>query len=132
MNSDLKEYDVAFLQIGGGGMAAGVACWLKKYYPNIHIIGVEGKDQAGMIAAFDANKPVTLDYVDVFCDGTAVKRVGDLTYDLCSQLLDDIVLVDNREVSTGIQFLWEKLRCIPEPAGALGIAAILKRKRVIW
>jgi threonine dehydratase len=122
------EFDVVFLQIGGGGLAAGVACWLRKYYPQIRIIGVEGVHQAGMSAAFKAGKPVTLDYVDVFCDGTAVKRVGDTTYRLCKELLDEIITVDNRQVCSAIQFLWEKLRCIPEPAGALGIAAFLKKK----
>ena len=124
-----QRFDAAFLQIGGGGMAAGVACWLKKNYPGIKIYGVEGVDQAGMSAAFKHGKPVTLDYVDIFCDGTAVKRVGDLTYKLCQNLLDDIILVDNREVCSGIKFLWEKLRCIPEPAGALGIAAILQKEK---
>lgn len=131
MSSGLNSFDVAFLQIGGGGMAAGVACWLKKYYPEIKIYGVEGIDQAGMTAAMQAQGPVSLDYVDVFCDGTAVKRVGDLTYELCRELLDEIVLVDNREVCTAIQLLWEKLRCIPEPAGALGVAAIMKHKEIL-
>lgn len=121
-------FDAAFLQIGGGGMASGVACWLRKYYPNIQIFGVEGIQQAGMTAAFKNGGPITLDYVDVFCDGTAVKRVGDLTYKYCNEFIDEMVSVDNREVCSGIQFLWENLRCIPEPAGALGVAAALKLK----
>ena len=121
-------FDVAFLQIGGGGMAAAVACWLKFSYPHIQIVGVEGIGQASMAAAFEAGKPVSLDYVDVFCDGTAVKRVGDLTYELCRELIDDLITVTNDEVCAAIQLLWERRRCVPEPAGAMGLAGILKEQ----
>ncbi len=121
-------FDVVYLQIGGGGMAAATACWLRTYWPEIRIVGVEGRDQASMRAAIDAGKPVTLDYVDVFCDGTAVKRAGDLTYPLCRDLLDDLITVTNDEVSAAIQVLWETRRCIPEPSGAMGLAGLLKEK----
>jgi threonine dehydratase len=121
-------FDVAYLQIGGGGLAAAVACWLRAYWPGMRIVGVEGRDQASMLAAFEAGRPVTLDYVDVFCDGTAVKRAGDLTFPLCRELLDEIVTVTNDEVSAAIQILWETRRCIPEPSGAMGLAGLLKQK----
>src|SRR5690606_9840901 len=84
MSGGAGPLHAAYLQIGGGGMAAAVACWLKAYYPDIRIVGVEGTDQASMAAAVNAGHPVTLDYVDVFCDGTAVKRAGDLTHALCA------------------------------------------------
>ncbi len=129
--SGVGEFDVAFLQIGGGGLAAGVGAWLKKFYPNIKLIGVEGTDQASMKAAFQAGKPVTLDYLDVFCDGTAVRRAGDITFPICRELLDDIVTVTNNEVCVAIQKLWEACRCIPEPAGALGLAGLLKHKELL-
>ncbi len=121
-------FDRAYLQIGGGGMAAGVACWLKRYYPDIEIVGVEGVDQASMAAAVRAGRPVTLDYVDVFCDGTAVKRAGDLTSRFCGKLIDRFASVTNEEVCAGIQLLWEKRRIIPEPAGAMGLAAWMKER----
>lgn len=121
-------FDVAYLQIGGGGMAAAVACWLRTYWPNMRIVGVEGRDQASMQAAIGAGKPVTLDYVDVFCDGTAVKRAGNLTYPLCRDLLDEMLTVTNDEVSNAIQVLWETRRCIPEPSGAMGLAGMLQQK----
>ena len=121
-------FDVAYLQIGGGGLAASVACWLKRYFPDIRIVGVEEVDQACMKAAVDAGGPVTLDYVDVFCDGTAVKRAGDLTYPLCAELVDEFITVTNEEVCAAIQVLWETKRCIPEPAGALGLAGLLKQQ----
>lgn len=125
--SGLGPFDAAFLQIGGGGMAAAVACWLKAYYPGIHLIGVEGVDQASMAAAVHAGRPVELDYVDVFCDGTAVRKAGDLTWPLCAELIDEFMTVTNEEVCAGVQALWEGLRCIPEPAGAMGLAGLLKQ-----
>lgn len=120
-------FDVAYLQIGGGGMAAAVACWLKAYYPDIHLVGVEGVQQASMAAAIEAGGPVTLPYLDVFCDGTAVKRAGDLTYTLCAELIDEFITVTNEEVSAAIALLWETARCIPEPAGAMGVAGVMKQ-----
>ncbi len=119
-------FDIAFLQIGGGGMAAAVACWLKYYFPGIRIVGVEGVHQASMKAAVAAGRPVTLDYVDVFCDGTAVKRAGDLTFPLCRDLIDEFVTVTNEQVCAAIQALWEGARCLAEPSGAMGLAGLLK------
>ena len=124
-------FDVAYLQVGGGGMAAATATWLKTNFPDIHIIGVEGVDQASMAAAVKAGAPVALDQVDVFCDGTAVRKVGTLTHQICADLVDEWMTVTNDEVSAGIQFLWEQLRCIPEPSGAMGVAAILKQGKAL-
>ncbi|MDQ8205652.1 pyridoxal-phosphate dependent enzyme [Pelagicoccus sp. SDUM812003] len=122
-------FDRVYLQIGGGGMAAGVACWLKRYYPEIEVVGVEGVEQASMAAAVANGGPVTLDYVDVFCDGTAVKRAGDLTSHFCAQLVDRFITVTNEEVCAAIQLLWEQRRVIPEPAGAMGLAAWMKERQ---
>lgn len=120
--------DVAYVQIGGGGMAAAVACWLKNFWPNIRIVGVEGEQQASMAAALRAGRPVALDYVDVFADGTAVNRVGDLTYPLCAELIDEFITVTNEEICAAIQMLWEESRCLPEPAGAMGMAGAMKQR----
>ncbi len=124
-------FDYAFLQIGGGGMAAAVSLWLKFYYPKIKIFGVEGIDQASMGAAIKAGKPTQLDYVDVFCDGTAVKKVGDLTHPLCAEFIDEFITVSNEAVCSAMQFLWEQIRCVPEPAGALGLAGLLSKKALL-
>ncbi|WP_269543153.1 pyridoxal-phosphate dependent enzyme [Cerasicoccus fimbriatus] len=121
-------FDVAFLQIGGGGMAAGVGCWLRMFWPDIKLIGVEGVDQASMKAAIAADKPVRLDNIDIFCDGSAVRQAGDLPFEVCRELLDDIVTVTNQEVSEAIRVMWDGLRAIPEPAGALGLAGALQCK----
>jgi threonine dehydratase len=124
-------FDVAYLQIGGGGMAAATATWLKFNYPDIRIVGVEGVQQASMAAAVKAGHPVALEKVDVFCDGTAVRKVGTLTHKICADLVDEWVTVTNDEVSAAIQFLWEQLRCIPEPSGAMGVAAVLKNREAL-
>lgn len=119
-------FDVAFLQIGGGGMAAACACWLRRQYPGIKIYGVEGADQASMKAAIDAGKPVNIGKADIFCDGTSVRQAGDLTFKLCQELLDGIVTVTNDDVCWAIQMLWETHRTLPETSGAMGVAAALK------
>ena len=121
-------FDVVFLQIGGGGLASSVGAWLKQVNPETRIIGVEGDRQASMAAAIRAGKPVELDYVDVFCDGTAVKKVGELTYPVCREVVDEFMTVTNEEVSAAIETLWKTSRVIPEPSGAMGLAAVLKRQ----
>lgn len=121
-------FDEVHLQIGGGGMAAGVAAWLKSYWPDIRVIGVEGEKQASMKAAFEAGKPVELDKVDLFCDGTAVRQAGALPYQVCRQLVERMETVSNAEVSHAMRVLWEGLRCISEPAGAMGLASVLKQR----
>lgn len=122
-------FDAAFLQIGGGGMAAGVTTWLKTYWPGIELVGVEGVGQASMKAALDAGHPIPLDQVDLFCDGTAVRKAGEWPYRILRDTLDRIDTVSNAEVSHAIRVLWESLRCIPEPSGALGLAAVLKQQK---
>ncbi len=121
-------FDVVFLQIGGGGMAAAVSYWLKKFFPGIRVIGVEGQDQASMKRAIENGGPVPLDYVDVFCDGTAVREVGKHTWEICRSTIDEMTLVTNEEVCAGIQFLWDNGRVIPETSGAMGVSAWLKRR----
>lgn len=118
--------DIVFLQIGGGGMAGAVACWLKKHHPHIKIVGVEGIDQASMLASIKKGKPVTLDKVDTFCDGTAVTRPGDLTFKICKEYIDEFITVTNEEVSAAIQRMWEASRVIPEPSGAMGLAGLIQ------
>ncbi|MBC7979203.1 MAG: pyridoxal-phosphate dependent enzyme [Armatimonadetes bacterium] len=118
-------FDLAYLQIGGGGMAAGVSTWLKTYWPDIEIIGVEGVDQASMQAAISAGKPVPLSVVDLFCDGTAVRQAGQLPFEICKTTLDRLTTVTNAQVTAAIRTLWETHRCISEPSGAMGLAAAL-------
>lgn len=124
INESEKPFDYAFLQIGGGGMAGAVAAWLKKTWPDIKIIGVEGENQASMKTSVEAGAPSTLESVDTFCDGTAVTRPGDLTFQICSEMIDEFITVSNGEVSAAIQQLWNAKRLIPEPSGAMGVAGL--------
>lgn len=117
-------FDFAFLQIGGGGMAAAVAAWLKLHNPAIKIIGVEGVDQASMKKSVEAGQQITLNSVDTFCDGTAVTRPGDNSFEICRKYIDAYITVTNEEVSAAIQRMWESSRVIPEPSGAMGLAGL--------
>ena len=119
-------FDRVYLQIGGGGLAAACACWFKKFWPDCKCIGVEGVNQASMKLAVESGERKTLPYVDVFCDGTAVRTAGKLTYELCRELLDGFVTVTNQEVCKAIRTLWNGLRVITEPSGAMGLAALLQ------
>lgn len=123
------SFDRVYLQIGGGGLASGCACWFKKFWPNCQCIGVEGVDQASMKLAVESGERKTLSYVDVFCDGTAVRTAGENTYELCRELLDGFVTVTNTEVCQAIRTLWNGLRVVTEPSGAMGLAALLKDYR---
>jgi threonine dehydratase len=121
-------FDAAFLQIGGGGMAAGVSCWLRTYWPGIALIGVEGEGQASMKAALETGKPVALEEVDLFCDGTAVRQAGQLPFEILRETLTRILTVSNAEVSQAMRVLWEGLRTVSEPSGAMGLAAVLQER----
>jgi threonine dehydratase len=121
-------FDAAYLQIGGGGLAAGVSTWLKTYWPDMTVTGVEGVGQASMKASLAAGKPLSLGQVDLFCDGTAVRKPGDLPFEICRHTLAGVETVTNAEVSHAMRVLWEGLRCISEPSGAMGLAAVLKHR----
>ncbi len=120
-------FERAYVAIGGGGLASAVACWLKKFWPDIKIIGVEGVEQASMKTSVERGERVNLDYVDVFCDGTAVHIPGELTYPLCRDLIDEFVTVTNNEVCQAIRAMWESSRVVPEPSGAMSLAGFLKQ-----
>lgn len=119
-------FDFVFLQIGGGGLAAGISSWLKTHHPATRVLGVEGVGQASMKASLEAKKLVTLPEIDTFCDGTAVKTPGALTFEICQTSLDGVLTVTNEEVCAGIQQLWEACRIIPEPSGAMGLSGLVQ------
>jgi len=118
--------DFLFVCVGGGGLAAGMALVSKYLHPGIKVIGVEAEESASMKAAFAAGKPVTLPEIGHFAEGVAVKRTGDLTFNICSQLVDDIITVDNDEICAAVQDVYEDTRAIAEPAGVLAIAGLKK------
>jgi len=121
-----ERIDAIFVPIGGGGLIAGIAAWVKQAEPSIRIIGVEPEDSAGMKASFEARHPVTLDHVGIFADGVAVRRVGDETFRLCRKYVDEIITVDTDEICAAVQEIYQDTRTIVEPAGALAVAAITR------
>ncbi|MCC7199817.1 MAG: threonine ammonia-lyase, biosynthetic [Gammaproteobacteria bacterium] len=118
--------DAIFVPVGGGGLIAGIAAYVKSLYPQIRIIGVEPEDAASMHASLAAGERVALDRVGIFHDGVAVRRVGEETFRLAQKYVDEIVLVSTDETCAAIQDIFEDTRAIVEPAGGLAVAAIKK------
>lgn len=118
--------DRVFVPVGGGGLAAGVAVLIKQLMPNIKVIGVEAEDSACLTAALEVGNPVELDRVGLFADGVAVKRIGDETFRLCRAYLDDVVTVDSDAICAAVKDLFEDVRAIAEPSGALALAGLKK------
>ncbi|MDT8319321.1 MAG: threonine ammonia-lyase, biosynthetic [Xanthomonadales bacterium] len=116
--------DYLFICVGGGGLAAGMALVSKYLHPETRVIGVEAEESASMQAAFEAGEPVTLDEIGHFAEGVAVRRAGDLTFSICSQLLDEVITVDNDEICAAVQDVYEDTRAIAEPAGVLAVAGM--------
>ncbi|MEM9401905.1 MAG: threonine ammonia-lyase, biosynthetic [Pseudomonadota bacterium] len=118
--------DTVFVPVGGGGLIAGIASYLKAEHPDTRVIGVEPVDSASMAASLDAGRPVELDHVGIFADGVAVRRVGDETFRLCQAYVDDIVTVTTDQVCAAIRDIFECTRSIVEPAGGLAVAGLKK------
>ncbi|MDR6643718.1 threonine dehydratase [Luteibacter sp. 1214] len=115
--------DAIFVPIGGGSLAAGVATYVKALRPDIRVIGVQTRDSCAMAQSIRAGRRVELTEVGLFSDGTAVKLVGQETFRLCSQYLDEVMLVDTDEVCLAIKDIYQDTRRFVEPAGALAVAA---------
>ena len=120
------DIDAIFVPIGGGGLIAGIATWVKQQRPDVRIIGVEPEDSAAMKLSLEAGAPVTLEHVGIFADGVAVRRVGDETFRLCQQFVDEIITVGTDQICAGIRDIFEDTRSIVEPAGGLTAAAVKK------
>ncbi|KKB79333.1 threonine dehydratase [Devosia limi DSM 17137] len=116
-----------YVPVGGGGLAAGIAAFVKFLRPDIKVIGVEPEEAASMKAAIAAGHPVPLDQVGLFADGVAVRQVGTETFRLCSELLDDIVTVSADEICAAIKDIFDDTRAIAEPAGALALAGLRRQ-----
>lgn len=116
--------DAIFVPVGGGGLLAGVAVFIKHIQPRIRIIGVEAEDSACLQAARAAGQPVTLDHVGLFADGVAVRRIGDETFRLAQQNCDDVITVNSDEICAAVKELFDECRAIAEPSGALGLAGL--------
>lgn len=134
---DLPDVEAVVMPIGGGGMAAGTSSYLKQHVPGVYLIGVEPEGAPSMLKAFEHGEPITLPEIDRFVDGAAVKRVGTLTYEICRELLDEMLLVPEGKVCTTILKLYNEDAIVVEPAGALSVAVLdackdkIKGKKVV-
>ncbi|HEY4645191.1 MAG TPA: threonine ammonia-lyase, biosynthetic [Steroidobacteraceae bacterium] len=118
------DFDAIFVPVGGGGLIAGIAAYVKSLYPRIKVIGVEPEDAAAMHDSLKRKERVTLERVGIFADGVAVRRVGEETFRLARQYVDEVVLVSTDQICAAIQDIFEDTRAIAEPAGALAVAGI--------
>ncbi|TJY40780.1 threonine ammonia-lyase IlvA [Cohnella pontilimi] len=138
IEAGVHPVDMLIVSLGGGGLAAGVASYVKEVSPSTEIIGVEPEGAPSMLRAFEQGEVVTLDEIDKFVDGAAVKRVGELTFSICRDLLDEVLTVPEGLACSTILELYNEHAIVAEPAGSLPVAALsridpdrLKGKNVV-
>jgi len=124
LNEHPEPIEVIFCCVGGGGLLAGIAAYVKALRPEIKVIGVEAIDADAMTQSLKAGKRVMLDQVGLFADGAAVKQVGEHTFKLSQAYVDEMILVDNDAICAAIKDVFEDTRSILEPAGALAVAGM--------
>lgn len=118
--------EAIFVPVGGGGLVAGIAAYVKYLRPQTKVIGVESEDSACLKAALDAGERVTLDQVGIFADGVAVALVGENTFEVAKKYVDEVITVSTDEICAAIKDIYDDTRSICEPAGALGVAGMKK------
>ena len=130
--NDIKEdIDFLFVPVGGGGLASGVGSYFREISPKTKIIGVEPAGAPAMKESLDQNKLVVLDKIDNFVDGAAIRSVGDLTFEICKAVIDEMTLVPEGRICTNILKLYNEDAIVVEPAGALSISALENYKEEI-
>jgi threonine dehydratase len=122
----LNELDAVFIPVGGGGLLAGMAVYIKSLRPDIKVIGVEADESACLQAALEAGEPVELDRVGSFADGVAVKIIGKETFRLAQKFCDEVITVTSDEICAAMQDIFVSTRAIAEPSGALATAGLKK------
>ncbi len=123
------KLDAVFLPVGGGGLIAGVAAYIKALRPDIRVFGVEPEDSDAMARSLEAGRRMTLESVGIFADGVAVREVGRLPFEICRQHVDEVIRVGTDEICSAIKGVYQATRSIVEPAGALGLAGLRKYVR---
>ncbi|OUR64689.1 PLP-dependent threonine dehydratase [Methylophaga sp. 42_25_T18] len=126
MRQHSEPLHAVFVPVGGGGLIAGVAAYIKAFWPEIKVIGVEPADAACLKAALDAGERVVLDQVGLFADGTAVSQIGEEPFRIARETVDEVVVVDSDELCAAIMDIFDDTRSIAEPSGALAVAGAKK------
>ena len=124
--AQLDQIDYVFSPVGGGGLISGMASYIKHYSPHVKVIGVEPLETPTLFRSLEANERVILDDVGRFAEGVAVKQIGELPFEIAKDTVDDVVLVSNDEMCAAIKDIYEDVRSISEPAGALATAGVKK------
>ena len=112
------------MAVGGGGLISGIGCYIKALMPGVRIIGVEPFEADAMYQSLRAGRRITLDHVGIFADGVAVREVGELTFALAQDVVDEVVRVTNDEICAAIKDIFDDTRSVMEPAGALAVAGL--------
>ncbi|SDN04376.1 threonine ammonia-lyase, biosynthetic [Pseudomonas azotoformans] len=118
--------DAIFVPVGGGGLIAGIAAYVKYLRPEVRIIGVEPEGSSCLLAALQAGERVVLPSVDGFADGTAVAQIGAYGFEICRHWVDEVITVSNDELCSAIKLIYDDTRSITEPSGALAVAGVRK------
>lgn len=126
IHDQAPDLDAVFVPVGGGGLVSGIALALKTLRPKTKIIGVESEEADAMAQSLRQNQRVLLPHIGGFVDGCSVKQVGAETFRIAQSLLDDVIVVTNDEVCSAVKALFEDLRAVAEPAGALGLAGLAR------
>ncbi len=121
---DESDIDFLFVPVGGGGLSAGCGAYFKTYSPKTTIVGLEPEGAPSMSKALEKGEPVTLESIDRFVDGAAVKRIGDITFEICKEVIDEMHLVPEGKICSTILKLYNEDAIVVEPAGALSVAAL--------
>ncbi|MEO8565397.1 MAG: threonine ammonia-lyase, biosynthetic, partial [Betaproteobacteria bacterium] len=116
--------DAIFVAVGGGGLIAGIASYVKRVRPGVRVIGVQPADSDAMTRSLAAGRRVRLGHVGLFADGVAVKQVGKETFRICRELVDDMITVDTDAICAALKDVFEDTRAVLEPAGALSVAGV--------
>jgi threonine dehydratase len=124
--TDVSQLEAVFCCVGGGGLIAGIGVYIKRIAPHVKVIGVETYDANALVQSLDAGKRVTLKDVGLFADGAAVKTVGEETFRICQEVVDEVIQVTTDEICAAIKDVFEDTRSILEPAGALSLAGLKK------
>ena len=128
IEEDLPDVEVVIVPVGGGGLISGIAVALKHLKPRIKIYGVQAKGAPSMVESFHKKKRVEIEKVDTIADGIAVKKPGELTFKIVEEYVDNMVTVDDNEIIRAMFLLLERSKTLAEPAGAVGVAAVLSGK----
>ncbi|WP_028291985.1 threonine ammonia-lyase, biosynthetic [Oceanobacter kriegii] len=121
-----QPVDAIFIPVGGGGLIAGVAAYVKALKPEVKIIGVESTESASMAAALEAGERVTLSEVGIFADGVAVATAGEHTWQVAKECVDEVITVTPDEICAAVKDIFDDTRAVAEPAGALAVAGVKK------